>query len=332
MEFLLPPRIHNASGEIRKVGFEIEFGGLSLHETAEIILNLYGGTLKKKHNFSFEVVGTKYGDFALESDSRFLSQKKYDIYLKKIGVAPESIFNENVERFLEMLAGTLVPFEVAMPPIPMTELDAAEKIRERLYESSAQGISSSIFAAFGMQFNPELPDFKVETVLAYMRSFFLLYDWLFDESEIVIARKIAPYIHPFPPEYMDQILDRNYKPTMKEFMVDYLESNPTRNRPLDLLPLFTYLDKDLVMSYPVEKNLIKPRPTFHYRLPNSEVDDPSWSFAKEWNKWVLVERLASEPEKISGMTSEYFELHSPTRLFARAPWISRTREWIDVQA
>lgn len=332
MDFLLPPRLYNEKGDIRKAGFEIEFGDLSLHETADIILSLYGGTLEKKHNFSYEVKGTKYGDFALESDSRFLSQKKYDTYLKKIGVSPDSPLNENVEKFLEKFAGTLVPFEVAMPPIPMTELDAAEKIREKLYESQAQGISSSIFAAYGMQINPEVPDFKAETLLSYIRSFFLLYDWLVEESEIVIARKIAPYIHPFPKEYMDQVLDPGYSPDLGQLMKDYLELNPTRNRPLDLLPLFALIDRDLVMSYEVEKHLIKPRPTFHYRLPNSEVDDPHWSFAKEWNKWVLIEKLSMSPEKISQMTADYFELHSPSHLFARAPWISKTQEWIDGQA
>lgn len=332
MEFLLPPQLHTESGTVRKVGFEIEFGGLSLPDTAQIIVNLYGGSLVKKHNFSFVVEKTRYGDFALESDSRFLSQEKYKIYLEKMGVAQDSALTENVEKLLEKLAGTLLPFEVAMPPIPMNELDAAEKIRQKLFEHSAQGTSSSIFAAFGMQLNPEIPDFKPQTVLSYLRAFFLLYDWLVAESEIVIARKIAPYIHPFPLEYMDMVLDPDYNPTMNQLMADYLEFSPTRNRPLDLLPLFSYLNKDLVFLYPVEKKLIKPRPTFHYRLPNSEIDDPDWSFAKEWNKWVHVENLAFDSARIQQMTDDYFELHGPNKIFSKGPWISRTREWIDAQA
>jgi putative glutamine amidotransferase len=36
-------------------------------------------------------------------------------------------------------------------------------------------------------------------------------------------------------------------------------------------------------QFPVEKELIKSRPTFHYRLANSSIGDPEWSFAKESN-------------------------------------------------
>jgi hypothetical protein len=329
MSFLLPPNLHTETGNLRKVGFEIEFGGLSLEQAASIIIGLYGGTLEKKHNYAFIVKNTQFGDFVLESDSRFLSQKKYDSYLEKLGVSPDSLLTENVEKILDKLAGTLVPFEVAMPPLKITELEAAEKIREKLFEHSAQGASSSIFAAFGMQMNPEIPDFKAETIHAYLRSFFLLYDWLVQESDITIARKIAPYINPFPHQYIDLVLSPRYRPDLSQLIEDYLEYSPTRNRPLDLLPLFAYLNKDLVFSFPVEKHLIKPRPTFHYRLPNSEVDDPTWSFAKEWNKWVLVERLASDPDQLSKMTENYLNLRASNPLFLKSPWILKTREWID---
>ena len=330
--FLLPPRLYNSAGEIRKVGFEIEFGGLSLEETAKIILSLYDGTLERKHNFAFKVKGTQFGDFHLESDSRFLSQKKYSAYLEKMGVAPESALTDNVEKFLDKLAGTLLPFEIAMPPIPINQLQAAERIRERLFENSALGTSSSIFAAFGMQFNPEVPDENPQTILGYLRAFFLLYDWLVEESEIAIARRIAPYINPFPQEYMDLVLNPLYQPDMRNLILDYLDFNPTRNRPLDLLPLFTYLNRDLVFRFPVERHLIKARPTFHYRLPNSEIDDPHWSFAKEWNKWVFVEELAADPVKSLRMSYDYFEFHSPSRIFQKGPWVSKTREWIDAKA
>lgn len=331
MKFLLPPRMYNESGEIRKVGFEIEFGGLGLEEAARLIADLYGGMIHKRHQFSYVVTGSQYGDFSLESDSRFLSQKKYDVYLEKMGIADFSGISENLEKILEKLAGTLLPFEIAMPPIPLDQLEAAEKVRQSLYEHSAQGISSSVFAAFGMQFNPEVPDFEVETILSYLRSFFLLYDWLVEESNIVLARKIAPYIHPFPQEYMDLVVNMDYQPDLEQFMSDYLRANPTRNRPLDLLPLFTYMDADLVFEYPVEKKLIKPRPTFHYRLPNSEVDNPNWSFAQEWNKWVRVEELAADSERMALMSEDYLNIHLPSRLFPRSPWIAKTQEWLNAK-
>lgn len=331
MEFLMPPRLYSESGELRKVGFEIEFGGLSLDSAAQIILDLYGGTLYKRHQFSYQIIGTQWGDFALEADSRFLSQKKYDVYLEKMGIADFSSITESLEKILEKLAGTLFPFEIVMPPLPINELWAAEKIRGELYKHSALGTDSSVFAAFGMQFNPELPDFKVETITSYLRSFFLLYDWLFEEADVVLARKLAPYIHPFPQDYMDLVINTDYKPDFHQFMTDYLRANPTRNRPLDLLPLFAFMDKDLLFQFPVEKDLVKARPTFHYRLPNSKIDDPNWSFAQEWNHWVRVEELANDPELTEKMSEDYMNLHMPNRLFPRSPWISKTQEWLNVK-
>ena len=329
MNFIMPPRIYRDSGEVRKVGFEIEFGGLDLESTAQIIKSIFGGTIEKKHHFSYRIKDTKFGEFTLESDARFLSQKKYELYLQKIGIPPESAFTDNVEKFFEKISGTLLPFEIAMPPIPMDQLQEAEKIREEMFKNSALGISSSVFAAFGMQFNPELPDFRVETILSYLKAFLLLYDWLAEETDIVIARRVAPYIHPFSKEYTELVLNPDYNPDLEKLIHDYLVMNPTRNRPLDMLPLFCFLDCDLVLQFPVEKDLIKPRPTFHYRLPNSEIDDPMWSFAKEWNKWVCVEKLACDPKQLEQLTKEYFEVHHAGRLFVKVPWIMKTREWLN---
>jgi hypothetical protein len=78
---------------------------------------------------------------------------------------------------------------------------------------------------------------------------------------------------------------------------DYLDASPSRNRELDMLPLFAHLDHDRVRArLPYEK--ISARPTFHYRLPDSRVDDPAWTIAADWNRWVEVERLACDPARL----------------------------------
>ncbi|MGZ5279185.1 MAG: amidoligase family protein, partial [Pseudobdellovibrionaceae bacterium] len=270
MEFLLPPIIKTHLGHLRRVGFEIEFGGIAISQATAIIQQVCGGEIQQRHQYASKVVGTRYGDFVVESDSRLLSEKRYERYLEQLGIQPGSLLKDGVERIFDRLSGTLLPLEIAMPPLPINDLAPAEKIRLKLYEHSALGISSSIFAAFGMQINPEVPDFKPETLLAFIRSFFLLYNWLSEEADVAWARKISPYINPFPDEYRQLVLNPDYEPSLKRLMKDYLDFNPTRNRPLDLLPLFAFLDSELVFQYPVEKELIKARPTFHYRLPNSE--------------------------------------------------------------
>lgn len=328
MNFYLPPRMNKQNGEKRRVGFELEFGGMSLDETAEILVKLFGGTIRKQGAY-ITCVDTPLGAFQIEADSNFLKKKKYEKYLQLIGLPPDqSALGHNIEELVGKLAGTLIPFEVVTPPLNIDSLQPIEEIRRELLAHSAVGTKASIFMAFGMQFNPEVPDFSATTLLAYLRSFFVLFDWLYEESDIPAARKVAPFIHDFPPEYVERILDPDYDPDQRQLITDYLDHNPTRNRPLDMLPLFSEMDSDLVFSYPVETELVKPRPTFHYRLPNSMVDDPSWTIAAEWNKWIEVERLAADPARLKQMTNDFFATRQDNMFFVRSKWAEKTRSWL----
>ncbi len=332
MPFRLPPRLSNERGEPRKVGFELEFGGLPLEQAASILQNLFGGEVQCDHRFSYFIKGTKYGDFAVEADSRFLKERRYRDYIRKLGIQEQSLLAQNVEGALEGLAGILFPFEIVTPPLPLQNLEPIELLRSKLQMSSAKGTRGSLFSAFGMQFNPEVPDQSVETLLAYLRSFFLLFDWLFEESDIAFSRKITPFINSFPDEYVEMVLNPEYRPDLRKMMCDYLTFNPTRNRPLDLLPLFTYIDRDLVFQFEVEKDLIKSRPTFHYRLPNSEVDDPHWTIAEDWNNWVEIETLAENRDLITRMTNDFLDTREEYSLFPRRQWVQKTRDWLHAEA
>lgn len=328
MNFQLPPRIRKADGEKRRVGFELEFGGLPLDEAAKILVQLFGGTVERKSEFIYKAQ-TSLGDFCLEADSTFLKDKKYERYLDYVGLERESsAIAQNIEGMFAKLAGTLIPFEIVMPPLPIDNLQPVEMIRRELQLHSAKGTKSSLFMAFGMQFNPEVPDVQAKTLLNTLRAFFLLFDWLYEESEIPVARKVAPFIHDFPEDFVKLVLDPAYEPDLTRLMTDYLIYNPTRNRPLDMLPLFAHIDSQLVFSYPVETHLVKPRPTFHYRLPNSMVDDPQWSIAGDWNKWVEIERLAADESVLRRMTDDFFATREDNILFVRAKWAQKTRQWL----
>jgi hypothetical protein len=122
----------------------------------------------------------------------------------------------------------------------------------------------------------------------------LLYDWLVEEARIDFTRKLSSFIDPFPEPFRRKVIDPDYRPDVDGLIDDYLADNPTRNRPLDMLPAFATLRHDRVLAAAKEHDQVKPRPTFHYRLPNCCVDDPAWTFAQEWNRWVAVERLAED--------------------------------------
>jgi hypothetical protein len=118
------------------------------------------------------------------------------------------------------------------------------------------------------------------------------------------------------------ILNTNYKPTISSLINDYLEYNPTRNRALDMLPLFAYIDKEQVLNR-VDSKLIKARPTFHYRLPNCDMDNPDWSLAHPWSLWLKVEQLANNKPLLETFVEEFREDY---QRFTRAI----DNKWVDM--
>jgi hypothetical protein len=232
-----------------------------------------------------------------------------------------------VDASVQQVATTFVPCEIVTPPIAMDRLRELEPLWRKLREAHAEGTRTSMLHAFGLHMNPELPDPRSETILAYLRAFSLLSDWLIQKSRVDFARRVTPYIDPFPEDYLLVIVDPDYHPDIDQLITDYIEHNPTRNRSLDMLPLFATFRADLIEQC-ADAHLVKARPTLHYRLPNCELDDPHWSPAVEWNRWIEVERLADDPPRIEQMSREYLALpHLPFRAHA-SEWIERTASWL----
>jgi hypothetical protein len=329
MMFHLPPLQHNYLGEIRRVGFELEFAGLDLEGSASLLLQLFGGSVQRKSKFLYEIQGSCHGNYTIELDAALLTSKAYEGYLRKLGIRlADYSFGQSIEELLARIASTVVPFEIISPPIPLSELQLMEELRKGLQERHAMGTRTSFLYAFGLHLNPEAPSLAADVILNYLRAFLLLYDWIYEKSAIDFSRRLAPFIHEFPKNYFRLILQPDYRPDLPALIDDYLLHNPTRNRPLDMLPLLAFLDGERVMARAEEKHLIKARPAFHYRLPNCLIDDPSWSIAREWNYWVEVEKLAMEPEKISRMSKDLLLLMKNHLGFLQKPWSARVEEWL----
>ncbi|MGD8427386.1 MAG: amidoligase family protein [Balneolaceae bacterium] len=320
MSFKLPPFIHNAGGEQRKVGLELEFAGVDIQRAAEIILSLYGGDLKKEHRYHYKVVDTDLGDFRVELDARILRKMASENMFGKLGFEMEKdSFGKSIEDILDRLARSVVPLEVVMPPVPINVLHKLENLREQLQENRAEGTNTSLIHAFGMHMNIESPDLTVSTLLKYLQAFLVVYPWLLETLNIDITRRFSPFVDHFTPEYVRKVLEPAYNPNCNQFIADYIKDNPTRNRPLDLMPIFGLLDEGSIK--PVmegEKNT--PRPTFHYRLPNSRIDNPSWHFVDEWNAWLVVERLASDMEILHKLCRLYLVREKETVISFRNEW------------
>ena len=201
---------------------------------------------------------------------------------------------QSAEDALKWLAVSLVPLEVVSPPLPLARLGEVEDLIAKLRTAGARGTADRLVNAFGMQLKVEIPRADADTLLAYLQVFLCLYDWLLMRADIDLSRRMTSYVDPFPRDYVLRVVDSDYRPELAGLMDDYLAASPTRNRALDLLPLFLHLDKARVRRVTGDPR-IKARPAFHYRLPDCEIDQPGWGLHSAWNDWIEVERIAWRP-------------------------------------
>lgn len=333
MAFELPKRIYNKDGELRKIGFELEFGNVPIDEAAKIITDLYGGDVVKVQRFVQRVENTSLGTFTIEIDTRFLTEKGYQKPLQKLNIDISKIqmgdetLESSLENLLEGVVSTVVPYEIGTPPVPITELHQLERLRLSLFQHEAKGTKDFPTNIFATHINPEVPDTEVITILNFIRSFLLIYPWMLRSADVALARRLSPYIDPFPDDYIELVLHMGYNPSVDQLIDDYHEYNPDRNRPLDLYPLFAYLKKDKVSQY-ADMGIVRERPTFHYRLPNSQIGQEDWSLEQVWNNWVTIENLAADRDKLQQMSRQYLSMKKDTMIGFSSKWAKQTDKWL----
>lgn len=307
-----------------KVGVELELGGLDLKTIAARVQSAVGGEHQSVSRYESKIVGSSVGDIRIELDAVLFREFKLQGFLA--GLHLEKIkadLDQQVERVMATEARRFVPFELVFEPIEMHRLHELDTVRESL-RLGAEGTGSSVFNAFGLHFNPELKPVTAPLILKYLQAFLILYEELKTDHEVDASRRISPFIDPFPKKYVRLVLRPQYQPDLEQLIEDYLKFNPTRNRPLDLLPVFCWLDEDRVRQH-LPKEKIGKRPTLHYRLPDCRIDEAGWTIQKEWKTWLKVDRLAlNSRELYQRVRSEYRRLKHPWR---SAIWARLRRLW-----
>jgi len=331
MSINIPPLTKNRNGDDRTVGFELEFAGLEITRTAEIIQESFGGEIIEGNRYEYKIVNTELGDFRVELDAVILQKMASKKLFKNIGLDIDTgKLSNSIEDVLDKMAKTVVPIEIVMPPVKLDDIERLEYLQVQLQKNKAEGTKTSLIHAFGMHLNIECPDLETDTLLSYLRAFLLLYPWLLEKLNVDITRRISPFVDPFPKAYAEKVLNPDYAPDLESLMDDYLRLNDTRNRPLDMMPIFGYLDKertDKVLGS--EKN--NPRPTFHYRLPNSKIDEPDWKFSGEWNDWCEVEKLAVNSEMLTKLSKLYLLRKSQTLVSFKKEWADTVGILLDLE-
>ena len=319
----MPDNLHTVEGKERRVGIEIELSGLGYDDLVQLV----AGFLEAEPELTSRYVSrlaTDLGDFTIELDSDPI--KDLDLTDDRL---PESIreLGGQAMEVIDAAAERIVPLEIVSPPVPFSAVPRIQAMMEKLRDAGALGSREAIYYAFGLQLNPELPDLEPATLVRYFQAFAALYDWLKSRHQLDISRKFTTYIEPWSSKYVDLLMDDDYAPDQAQLMRDYLKYNPTRNRALDLLPLFAHLDADLLAEH-VDDPRIKSRPTLHYRLPDCDIDNDDWDLASVWNDWVILERIAADADQLAELRSLYRErsklnLHNLTH-----SWLETTTDWL----
>jgi hypothetical protein len=292
--FADPPMLQNAAGERRTVGVEVEFGALGAREAAAALAAALGGTIMEEDAHAFVIEGTALGALMVEIDMRHAHPQRHQgTRWGRLGADGAALLGRALQY--------LVPRELVTGPLPIDHLALVDRAVEVLRQAGAREAGP---VAFGLHFNPEPPRLDAGTITAILKAFVLLNDWLRRESKPRRLSRRFGFGRNFPPDYVRRIVAVDYWPHLADLMDDYLAANPTRNRDLDLLPLFLHFDEQRVRArLPNEK--IGKRAVLHYRLPTARVSQPGWSIAPDWNRWVAVERLAADRPRLEQLAAAY---------------------------
>lgn len=304
-----PPQALNDDGEPRRIGVEIEFGGLYLRDAVSLVIDTLGGTEEIQRHNAWKVVDTKIGDLVVEIDADILQGKEpaetkpnpADSVAKLLADA-----EKNAYRVAGEVSSSLVPVEIVTPPLHFKELDQLESVIDALRDAGAEGTAASLLNGFGLHLNPEAASLNADYITRCLRAFFLLEDILWDDADVDTTRALMPFISKFPETYKQKVINTEYQPTIDRLIDDYLAANPTRNRDLDMLPMFAHIDHQRVMNQ-VKDQLVKARPTFHYRLPDCRLEDPDWNIDEEWRRWICVEVLADDEALLEELSIAYLD-------------------------
>ncbi len=316
-DFPLPPSPRNDAGEYRRVGFELEFSGVTMDQAAAALADSLGAKTRDQSVAETRLEVDELGEFNVELDWAYLKRK-----------AAEQGDDKSDEEWLELLsraAALLVPVEVVCPPIPLDRLDALLPMIEALRDAGAVGTDESLIAAYGVHINTEIPRLDGDTLFTYLRAFALLQWWLVDAHEVDPARRLSPYIDLYPEAYLFQVLERE-SASLDDIFADYFEHNATRNRALDLLPLLAEIDADRVREA-VDDPRVKPRPAFHYRLPDCHIEKADWSLTEAWHSWLAVEQLAHDDEALDRLTAAFLAARRPVIGVKRRDWVETIEQW-----
>lgn len=291
-----------SDGKERRVGIEIEFAGLTESDAADIIRKAWGGTIETATAHDITVRDTELGDVKIELDVHL--RDKAGSYI--------------ADKLLNW-SRAVVPVEIVTQPLTLAQLERVDPLIVDLVAAGAEGTQGGIFYGFGLHLNPEIASADTAGVMPVVRAYALLEDWLRASDPVDPSRRLLPFVDPWPRSLMDALAHEGLRWRLDDLVRVYAELSPTRNRGLDLLPLLEHLRPEALRAAMPDDTLKGGRPTFHYRLPEARLGAGGWSVAYEWNRWVLVERVAADPDLLERLATMWID-HRSALTTLRRDW------------
>lgn len=320
-----PPFPQNWLGEPRKVGVEIEFATVSPRQAAECVQEIFGGEITALTPHRIKLENTSHGDFEVELDSQYIHRLESPERSPTLaGQLDEWLrwFQTSLGEIVGDIAASVIPCEIVCPPMALDDLHLLDRTIDELTRRGATGTRENPLYAFGAQLNPDIAQKSSDYITSVLKAYLLLSPWLREVIAVDMTRRVFAFADPFPRGYVRMVAAPAYWPDQTGLIDDYLMHNPTRNRELDMLPLFAWLDEARVRACIADAR-VKSRPTFHYRLPDANFGVADWTITREWNRWCEVERLAADADKL-GMVCEAYAEHE-RRLF-KGWWSERVAD------
>lgn len=307
--FTALPRDTDFDGEPRLTGVEIEFSGVEAKETAKIAVDLMGGEAEHVDDHAWQVTGSRIGklDIYLDTALRYADSSP----LKRIGLD---------------IGKEVIPVEIVSEPLDLDGLGALDDLVDALREAGAEGTRSGMAYGFGVHLNPALASRDAKGITYPLLAYALIENWMRETHPIDLSRRVLPFTDPYPTKLVEGLCDAGFV-TPEGAMDIYLETAPSRNYGLDMLPIFAWLDADKVAEA-VGDDAVSARPAFHFRLPDCRIDEAEWSLRHEWSRWRLVEQVAEDEGLLARLMREWQDMHGSVTL-RRSPWAEKCGEMLE---
>ena len=199
-----PPELLNPQRRPRRVGIEIEFGGIGVGDAAAMVQELYGGTIREVSRHRLEVAATRFGDFRVEINSHYVHGTPVD---------GETLV-DRMRAALGDIAGRWLPVEIAAPPVEIDDLAAIDRMVLGLRARHAAGTRSRRIYTFDLQLNPDVPSTEPDSLKRHLQAYVVLSSWLRASIEVDATRRLLPFVRPFPEPYVRKVLAADYRPDL----------------------------------------------------------------------------------------------------------------------